>query len=147
MLKVDLAELLIPTLVPLGICVVLPILVVWIVSKTRRNTINRKYELLQKAVEHGVELDPKLRIDEKEKNNTLKMQLLSKLQWGVIFLVAGISCLMLCVFAPVFTDGGILALAIVVTTLALGIGFMVSYFVGRRDLKKELALEEEKKEE
>ena len=42
----------------LGICVILPVMIVWIVSRVRQNEINRKAEIMLKALEAGVEINP-----------------------------------------------------------------------------------------
>ena len=36
-------------LVPLGICVVLPVMIVWLVTRARQNETNKKTEIMLKA--------------------------------------------------------------------------------------------------
>ena len=43
-------------LIPLGICVVLPVMIVWLVNRTRQNETNRKTEIMLKAIEAGATL-------------------------------------------------------------------------------------------
>lgn len=47
-------------LVFLGVFVALPVLIVWLVNRTRQNETNRKTELLLKAMESGTPIDPNL---------------------------------------------------------------------------------------
>ena len=44
-------------LIPLGICVVLPVMIVWLVNRTRQNETNRKTEIMLKAIEAGATID------------------------------------------------------------------------------------------
>ena len=43
--------------VPVFVCVVLPIVIVWLVARTRQNEANRKAEIMLKAIEAGVPVD------------------------------------------------------------------------------------------
>ena len=43
--------------VPLGICVALPVLIVWLVVRARQNETNRRAEILLKAIYVGAERD------------------------------------------------------------------------------------------
>lgn len=49
----ELAEI----LLPLGVSVVLPVLIVWLVTRARQNEINKKTEIMLKAIESGVAMD------------------------------------------------------------------------------------------
>ena len=40
-------------LIPISVCVVLPVMVVWLVNRTRQNEINRKADIMLKAIESG----------------------------------------------------------------------------------------------
>ena len=42
-------------LVPLGVCVVLPVLIVWLVTRVRKNETDRKAEIMIKAIKHDME--------------------------------------------------------------------------------------------
>lgn len=44
-------------LVPIGICVVLPVMIVWLVNRTRQNETNRKTEIMLRAIESGATID------------------------------------------------------------------------------------------
>ena len=48
----------IEALIPISIVVVLPVLVVMIVMRQRRFEVDKKTEVLLKAVENGTQLDP-----------------------------------------------------------------------------------------
>lgn len=71
----------------LGVCVVLPVLVVWLVSRSRKNDIDRRTEVMLKAIEHGQEIDPEA--FSSKGRRTIKMALLGKLQSGIILFLVG----------------------------------------------------------
>ena len=62
-------------LVPLGICVVLPVMIVWLVMRTRQNETNKKTEIMLKAIESGATIDADF-FKEKQGAKTIKERLL-----------------------------------------------------------------------
>ena len=56
-------------LLPIGVCVVLPVTIVWLIMRTRQNETNRKAEIMLKAIEAGVAVDPNLFKEEKRYSN------------------------------------------------------------------------------
>lgn len=136
-------------LVPLGICVALPVLVVWLVMRARQNEIDRKTEVMLKAIEAGIKIDkgffyPQI------KQNTIKERLLEKLTAACICAFLGIASLIISIVwwkesscaiseGPIpflMLGGGIL--------LAVGLAFLMAYFIGRKMLAKEIEFEENK---
>ena len=56
-------------LTALGVCVVLPVLIVWLVLRSRKHQIDRKTEIVMKAIEAGVPVDENFfKSPKKEKN-------------------------------------------------------------------------------
>ena len=47
-------------LVPIFICVVLPVTIVWLITRARQNETNRKTEVMLKAIEAGATVDANL---------------------------------------------------------------------------------------
>lgn len=125
-------------IIPLGVCVVLPVLVVWLVSRLRKNDIDRKTEVMLKAIEHGQEIDPEAFSSRGKGHKTIKMALLGKLQYGLVLLLIGAGLLTAAPFVEentaLYILGGIL--------VALGAGFLVSFFVGRKWLAPEIEAEQ-----
>ena len=81
----------------IGIWVVLPVLVVWLVNRKRTNDTNRKAEILLKAIESGVAIDPSI-LKENKRVRSIKEILLNRLTaaWvttlvGIPFIVFGIT--------------------------------------------------------
>ncbi len=124
-----------------GVCVVLPTMIVWLATRARSQNVNRKYDLLHAAIEKGVAIDPNLLMDPKKERNSIKMQLLGKLQWGIILFIAG---LILGVYG-IINDNTTLVVWVGGIAVAVGASLTAIYFIGKRDLKSEIEAEEQKK--
>lgn len=139
-------------LIPILVCVVLPITIVWIVSRTRQNETNKKAEIMLKAIESGAQVDPNYfkPSGKQAKKQTLliKQDLLDKLTGACITGFIGLGFVTLGVIRAVnpsfggglwmcewwLPAGGIL--------LAVGLGLFISYYVGKNMLAKEIEAEE-----
>ena len=135
-------------LIPLGICVIMPIMIVWLRTRAKQNETNRKTEIMLKAIESGVQIDADFFKAQAVERKTVKEKLLSRLTGasvtgllGVFGLVGGILFGCKCGWdmegSPAIllaVSGGIL--------LAVGIALFIVYFVGRRMLKQEIEAEE-----
>lgn len=127
-------------IVPCAVCVVLPVLVVWLVFRSRNHMIDRKTEMVIKAMECGREIDPEALFSTGKSRKTIKMALVGKLQSGIILLLAGAGFIIAATFVEVnyalYIAGGIM--------LALGVGFIVSFFVGKKWMAPEIEAEQKK---
>ena len=72
------------TLLPIFVMVVLPVMVVWLVTRARLKKNEQKMAVLVKAIENGVDIDPALLVSETEGGRNTKMKLVRKLTTGVI---------------------------------------------------------------
>ena len=130
-------------LVPIAVCVVLPVLIVLIIGLVRKNETNRKAEVMLKAIEAGVPIDPELFKTTSKRTKTLKDELLEKLNGACITSLMGIALLTLGIvsdFHPMgeeFLPSGMMLLAGSIM-LAVGFALFVSYFVGKKLYSKEL---------
>lgn len=135
-------------LVPIFICVVLPVTIVWLVMRAKQNETNRKAEIMLKAIEAGVPVDMEQFQTTKKKPSSIKQELLDKLSGACITTFMGVAFLVLWAvdqFGPglpkSFFFKEMLPLAGGVM-LAVGIGLFISYFVGKKMLAKEMEAEE-----
>ena len=131
--------------IPLGVCVILPIMIVWIVSRTHQKEVDRKAEIMLKALEAGVEINPDFFKNKKDDRMKIKSDLLDKLSGASITSLMGVAFLVLHFFGFVHGWASYLPLAGVVL-LAVGIGLFISYFVGKKFLAKEIEAEEKRLE-
>ena len=131
------------TLVPIFICVILPIAIVWLVVRARKHEMDKKTEIMLKAIESGAQIDPEL-FKNKQRTRGIKEDLLDKLTGACVTTFMGIAFL---VFSLVdthipkawFMKMSPLAGAIL---LAVGIALFISYFAGKKMLAKEIEAEE-----
>ncbi|MBR4794138.1 MAG: hypothetical protein IK038_10835 [Bacteroidaceae bacterium] len=135
----------------IGICVVLPIIVVFLNNRTSQNETNKKTEVLLKSIEAGAKIDPEY-FNPKQKEKTLKEKLLARLTGACILTTIGIGSFLSRYFLVIWplmemtvTEVQIYRFLSIVggIILAVGIGLFISYFVGKRLLAKELKAEEE----
>ena len=136
-------------LVPIAICVALPVLIVWLVGRVRQNEVNRKTEVMLKAIESGAEINPDL-LQRAKKPKSLKERLLGRLTVAIICTLIGISMLATGIIIPMmegFAEAnariiiGILMDTPALIFISVGIGLFVNYFAGKKMLAKELEAE------
>jgi len=132
----------------IGICVILPIIVVFLNNRTRQNEINKKTEVMIKAIEAGVKIDPEtLTPKPQQVVKTTKEKLLSRLTAACIVTAIGISiCLtnLLLSYAGGFDTTQLSVLIFIgIVVLSIGIALFIVYFKGKRMLANEIKAEEE----
>lgn len=131
-------------IVPIGICVVLPVMLVWLVTRVRRNEIDKKTEVMLKAIESGATIDSDLFKEAPKKRKSTKERLLNRLICGCAASIIGAALTAIGIipwmtleddyYAPLLIFGGI--------SLAVGIALFIGFFVGRKMLAKEMEAEE-----
>lgn len=140
-------------LVPIAICVVLPIAIVWMTTRTRIKRDNLRKEIILAAMEKNSDID----IEEMTKKlnrprKLLKEKLIMRLLYGSIFGGFGILtyvalAVYMCIFRPdkdMFAVFAVLSL-LAVPSLAVGIAFLINFFVGKNMLAKEMEAERDAK--
>ena len=133
-----------------GVCVVLPIWVVSLVMKARTRKMDRKMDILMKAVETGQQVDPALLVTAEEGNGKykLKKNILNRLAFGSIATLFGVILYLIPVLlgpahsAQATQSRNVGFFVIGAFCLAIGLGLLISYFVGRKMLAKEIEAEE-----
>lgn len=133
------------TLLPIFVMVVLPVMVVWLVTRARLKKNEQKMAVLVKAIENGVDIDPTLLVSETEGGRNTKMKLVRKLTTGVICAIIGLAVL-ICTQLDAFEGvAGIEMLYIIGGVLiAVGAAYILAFFVGRKYLAPEIEAEEKK---
>ena len=145
----DLFALLIPLLIPLGCGCVLPIVVIWLSIREKMNETNQRTQIVLAAIEKNPDMDiEELMKKISPKKKLLKEKLLSKLLWGSIIALLGISFLVYGLLMDyrggmdsndlirIYFAGGIL--------LAVGIAFLAHYYISKKMLAKEIEAEEKR---
>lgn len=124
----------------------IPIIIAILIYRRKVNETNKRAEVALAALEKGSgEMPEELMKSLNKPQKSLKERLLGKLLWGLSFTIFGAVLFVakLVSYTAGTTDemislGGI-------ALLALGIGYLVYYFVGRRMLSKEIEAEEHEK--
>lgn len=138
--------------VSIAICVVLPVLIVWLVTRMRTNDTNKQTEIALAAIEKNPDIDIAHLLQRPEpKPQSIKERLLKKLLWawittiiGACFIVLSLASMIFNVNvgfpndAPTLIGGTIL--------LAVGVAFFVNYTTGKKLLTKEIEAEEQSEE-
>lgn len=132
-------------LIPICICVVLPVMVVWLVTRARIKKNEQKMAVLMKAIENGVDIDPELLISETESSRNTKMRLIKKLTTGIVCSMIGV-VLLVCPSIDAFEGVAGLQMLYIIggVMVAMGVAYMVAFFVGRKYLAPEIEAEERK---
>lgn len=137
-------------LVPIAICVVLPIAIVWMTTRARIKRDNLRKEIILAAMEKNSDID----IEEMMKKlnrpkKLLKEKLIMRLLCGSMFVGFGIlTYVALAVYMRIFgqdTNMFIGLSFVAVPSLAVGIAFLINFFVGRNMLAKEMEAERDAK--
>ena len=134
-------------LIPICVCCVLPISIVLIVFIYRNRALAQKTEVIKLAIEKGAKIDPDTLMDalsgRNSKSKTVMSRLLNRLTWGILLLLTGIvsGIVLLCQGPDAMPDSKYVVVSIV--SLSVGVALLVSYFVGRKMLGKEVAAEED----
>lgn len=144
-------ESLFDALVPISICAVLPVLIVWLVMRSKTNAMNRRAEIMKLAIENNTQqtdLSGLLSsLNKKEKG--VKERLLNRLQLGAISTALGLALLGFAIWLD-YHDGATqsdidmnyLGGAIF---LLVGIAVIITFFISKKMLKREMEVEAEEK--
>ena len=132
---------LVQLLVPIGVAVVLPIAIVAIVFKSALASERNRKEIILAALEKNPNLNVEDLVKQMKKSEKLiKEKLLAKLQRGCLCCLMGVALVLLYFFPSVQNEFLIIAGT---ALIAIGIAFLVGYFVGRRMLAQEILAEEQ----
>lgn len=141
-MDVVLAHALIEILIPIGVAVVLPVAIVAIVFKSALASDRNRKEIILAALEKNPDIDVEDLVKRMKKSNKLiKEKLLARLERGCLCCLMGVAFMLLYFFLGVQSED--LIVVVGAALIAIGIAFLVSYFVGRRMLAKEMEAEQQ----
>ena len=134
-------------LVPIAVCCVLPIMVVWLIVRRKMNETNQRTQIVLAAIEKNPEMD----IEEimkkiSPKPRLLKEKLLTKLLWGCLATLLGICLIGFGIYLNENhlggTDDPLTAVCFGAVSFVVGITFLFTYYTGKKMLAKEIEAEE-----
>lgn len=135
---------------PMALGVILPTVIVWMITRARIKRDNLRKEIILAAMEKNSDID----IEEMMKKlngpkKLLKEKLLTRLLFGSIFVGLGILIYVaMAVYMRIFgqdTNMFIGLSFVAVPSLAVGIAFLINFFVGKNMLAKEMEAERDAK--
>lgn len=133
---------LVQILVPIGVAVVLPIAIVAIVFRSALASERNRKEIVLAVLEKNPDIDvEQLMKNLKKSEKLIKEKLLARLERGCLCCLMGVAFMVLYSFLGV--QGEDLIVVVGAALIAIGIAFLVSYFVGRRMLAKEMEAEQQ----
>ena len=129
-------------ILPICVCVVLPVLIVFIVGRVRQNETNRKTEVMLKALENGTPIDPEFFKSPKKakKARTTKEKLLDNLTGACV--TGGLGLAFVLLGALGVMDNGSFMITAGAVLLAIGLANLVVFIIGRNMMSKEIEAEE-----
>lgn len=123
-------------LVPIAICVVLPVMIVWIVFRTIMNADNKRAQVLTEAIKsnNGIDAD-RLAEAMTKKTRTPREILNLRLLRGCIFSLTGLAMMIApCIFDMFDLFAWPQSIGLILT--AIGISYLVVYFVTKRQTEE-----------
>lgn len=126
-------------LVPLGICVALPVLIVLIVCRATMNSDNKRAAVLIEAIRanNNIDTDALAKAFARPRRSALEI-LNRRLLWGCLWGGIGLVLTLVAIIMPIVYDLdpdvmiGLLIVGLIL--LAIGASFLVVYFVTRKQL-------------
>ncbi|MDE6485519.1 MAG: hypothetical protein K2L14_09025 [Duncaniella sp.] len=126
-------------IIPVSIVVVLPVMIVWLVTRCKTNRDNKNAEILMKAVENNTVQDvDKFLVGMPKPSKTMKEIMLNRLLIGCIFAFVGIPLMILGVVnAGLGDDFSSFCWIAGAVCAAIGLAYLVVYRVTRKMVEKE----------
>lgn len=135
----DLVDILVPLLVPLGVCVVLPVMIVWLTTRSKIIADKLRAQIILEAIRNNPNVDPKELAEMFKPATKSEKEILNKrLQRGTLcsFLGLGgiIGSLLISYFGFFTSEDLMVAIFLSVIVLAVGVGSLVTFFYQRKQV-------------
>ena len=124
-------------LISLGICLALPVLIVWLVSRVRINADNKRSEVIIQAIQANNSIDAdKLTEMFASRKKTFPELMLNRLLKGCIFAFIGLAFIIygfISLGSPqLWEDGGPAYFFVGCILMGIGISYFIVYFIMKR---------------
>ena len=137
-------------ILPIFMCVVMPVAIVWLVMRAKQNETNKMAEIMLKAIEAGIPLDPDFfKTQTRTLQKSLKERQLGWLTAACILIALGLGSILVGVIIILINNWTYVTAPSVYQLLTfaggilfvIGIALLVVYFIRKRILAKELEAE------
>lgn len=121
-------------LVPIFVCVVLPVAIIAIIFGASINSDNKRSQVLIKAIGSNCDIDADKLAEALQKPKKTAREILNlRLLRGCIFSLVGIA---VCIIGIIAADTVTVPLIFGGTSLAIGLSYLVVYFVTRKQINE-----------
>lgn len=124
---------LIEILVPIGICVILPLGIFWLYYRAQMNKENKRTEIIMKALESNSNLDTDSLVKILENTSQTPQGIrYARLQRGCQYTLLGIALCVVFLISngmEIDSDGAFLMIFAGAASIAVGISYLIVYFV------------------
>ena len=131
-------ESIIALFIPIGICVVMPVLIVWLVSRIAINKENRKSDVLMEAIRNNANVDTDKLMKSMAGRERSDRELLNlRLLRGCIFTLLGVAfgvCAGIFAYEAPASEMKLSLLLLCSVSIAVGVGYLIVYFVSRKSI-------------
>lgn len=137
---------LVQLLVPIFICVVLPVAIVWILNRKSMNRTNKNAEVLLKAIESNPNIDLDKLVTSLGTSMSPRELLHKRLLNGCIYSLLGLAIMTMTLIechvisnfnTAIDSDLEFILLTVAGSCLAIGIGYLITWFVTRKSVKQD----------
>ena len=137
-------------LLPIFMCVVMPVAIVWLVMRAKQNETNKMAEIMLKAIEAGIPLDPDFfKTQTRTLQKSLKERQLGWLTAACILIALGLGSILVGAIIILINnwtyDTAPTAYSLLTfaggLVLVIGIALLVVYFIRKRILAMEASME------
>lgn len=127
-------------IVPISVCVILPVAIVLIVSLTKVFTANKQTQIIIKAIEANKDVDTDKLVDALKKPQKTPLEILNgRLQRGSMFSLIGLALIIVGIVnfatgADFSSDSVTVPMIFGGIGLAMGLSYLITYFVTRKQV-------------
>ena len=131
--------MLVQLLVPLGVCVALPVLIVWIVFRNLSNSDNKRAEVLIEAIRANNDIDTETLAKafskpRKTPREIMQQRLLRGCSFGLSGLVVSLGVALMLILNVIDIEEFCTLLIIGLISFSIGVSNLIVYFVTRKQI-------------
>lgn len=130
-------DIMVTVFLPICICCVLPVTIVWLICRRWINNDNRRADVLIEAIKTYNGMDIDRLVETLAKPNRTPAELLNlRLLRGCIFTLVGLAltvvCVVICLDCGGMTDPAGIFMVLGAVSVAIGVSYLITYFVTKK---------------
>ncbi len=130
-------DIMITVFLPICICCILPVTIVWLICRRWINNDNRRADVLIEAIKTYNGMDIDRLVETLAKPNRTPAELLNlRLLRGCIFTLVGLAltvvCVVICLNCGGMTDPAGIFMVLGAVSVAIGVSYLITYFVTKK---------------